>query len=367
MEPLKRGERVVHPLFGLGTVVDDENKGRVEIRFDDSGKKWLVLQYALLRRVTLEEDAAIRERRQARFEATFVFEKDDSHFPGSHWPPFYERFADDVARRLPSLMNEVRPALGVSSFDKYRAPALPDHWPKAVKLHWPDIEQSGIHFVLERKPHGNVMKAMFPFLENGTQTAVEIDKVHVFQSGVEAQIDVKIGAAEITFYDTDFTINAGWYRAGAQMDCILCGLAYHCERADEPDMILPDDSPALYDMRRAAIEMGDDPASVPNRISFKGAAIFLPIADRDRDEYQFRGIVTEVKSCTVLDQNGWMLTVCVMRSLDANDREFNLKILVTQRVWQDSVAPQHGQDVRGTLWLQGRMWSPPKQLSDNQK
>lgn len=359
MNALKQGERVVHPLFGLGTVLGDESEGRVEVRFDENGQKMLTLKYALLQRVTPEQDAAIRERKQATFETTFVFETDANHFPGSRWPPFYENFADDVVRKLAPIMNEARIALGVSSFDTYKAPALPDSWPKAFKLRWPGLERSGLHFVVEIKPGGNAMTAMFPFIEYGTQTTVEIDTVRIFESGVEAQIDAKIGAAEVTFYDTDFTINAGWYRAGLQMDFILVGLAYACERADEPDMVLPDDSPVMQTMRKAAIEMRDDPADSSNRISFKGAAIFVPIVDWDRDDYEFRGTITEVKPYPMLSQDGWMLTVCVMRSLDANDREFNLRILVTRRIWKEAAAPRLGEDVCGRLWLQGRLWSPP--------
>ena len=45
------GQRVYHPIFGEGTVLNFEGRGssaRVEVNFDDEGSKWLVLQYAKL-------------------------------------------------------------------------------------------------------------------------------------------------------------------------------------------------------------------------------------------------------------------------------------------------------------------------------
>ncbi len=366
MDALTQGERVLHPLFGLGTVLSDETQGRVEVRFDANGQKMLALKFMMLQRVSPEEETAIRAKEQASMEQTFEFETENSHSPGSHWPPFYENFMEDVFRRLDAIIPKCSPALGMSSFDAYRAPALPDNWAKGLKLRWPAI-QSAIHFVIRRESEGNFVKAVFPAIGTGTQTTLTIMKVRVFESGVEAQIEARIGAASITFYDSDFVINVGWYRAGAEMDFILCGLAYQCEPADEPDMVLAEDSPVMENLRKAAARSGDDPAEVANRISFKGAAILLPIENWDRDDYQFRGTIKEVKPFPMLGQDGWLLTVCVLRNLDRSDRELNLGILVTPRVWKEPRPPSIGEDVRGALWLQGYLWSPPKQFSANRQ
>jgi DNA helicase-2/ATP-dependent DNA helicase PcrA len=45
------GQRVRHPKFGEGTVLDFEGNGahaRVQVNFADAGDKWLVLAYARL-------------------------------------------------------------------------------------------------------------------------------------------------------------------------------------------------------------------------------------------------------------------------------------------------------------------------------
>ena len=45
------GQRVAHPKFGEGVVLMYEGQGdhaRVQVNFEDSGSKWLVLAYAKL-------------------------------------------------------------------------------------------------------------------------------------------------------------------------------------------------------------------------------------------------------------------------------------------------------------------------------
>jgi len=45
------GQRVLHPIFGEGTILHFEGQGpnaRIQINFDDVGSKWLVMQYAKL-------------------------------------------------------------------------------------------------------------------------------------------------------------------------------------------------------------------------------------------------------------------------------------------------------------------------------
>lgn len=356
MDALKTGERVAHPKFGRGTVLTDEAKGRVEVQFDTHGRKMLAIEYAPLRRIDPLEEAELLAA--TNFEATFEFETQNAHTPGSHWSPFYANFMDDVVGNLVTLMPQSSVASGVSSFDIYRAPALPDDWPKGFKLRWP-ATQSSIHFVFRCELESNMLKALYPHIGTGTQTTVQINKVHVFESGVDAQVEADVGGAEICFYDTDFVINAGWYRAGAEMDFILCGLAYQCEPAVEPDIELPDDSPAMQTLRDAMTIAGDDPSPASHKFSFKDAAILLPVAQWDRDDYQFRGTIKAIKPFPMLDQDGWLLTVCVLRDFDATDREFDLRILVTPRVWKESQPPRIGEDVSGTLWLQGYLWSPP--------
>jgi DNA helicase-2/ATP-dependent DNA helicase PcrA len=45
------GQRVLHPKFGAGVILDNEGQGaaaRVQVNFEAVGSKWLVLAYANL-------------------------------------------------------------------------------------------------------------------------------------------------------------------------------------------------------------------------------------------------------------------------------------------------------------------------------
>jgi DNA helicase-2/ATP-dependent DNA helicase PcrA len=48
---LRLGQRVAHPSFGVGIVMDAEGSGahaRVQVNFEAAGPKWLVMAYANL-------------------------------------------------------------------------------------------------------------------------------------------------------------------------------------------------------------------------------------------------------------------------------------------------------------------------------
>ena len=359
------GDRIRHEMFGSGNVTAvDAAKGRVEVDFDEYGSKWLVVRYAPMRRLDAAQEIADKQRDRALFDETFVFEGENAqHWLGSHWSPFYEDFADEVLKRLPEILPQAGIAMGVSDLGSNKAPALPAGWPKAAKLRWPELADA-IHMVLTIAGESNQLQSFFPVIGRGTQAMLAIENVNVWASGVEAQVDATWGAASLSFFDTDFVVNAGWYRKGAEMDFILCGLAYQCGPSQAPDIVLEEGHPALADFRKLAAMRGEDPDDAPNTISMKGAAMLLPVAGRDRDDYEFHGTVREVRPYRMLGQSGWLLTVCVMRGIE-DDREFDLRILATRRSWRGDDPPEVGGDVSGSLWLQGRLWSPRRQANRN--
>lgn len=54
---LHPNDRVFHPKFGFGTILERDENGRLSVRFDHHGTKWLVLKYAQSCWVTAEEEA----------------------------------------------------------------------------------------------------------------------------------------------------------------------------------------------------------------------------------------------------------------------------------------------------------------------
>ena len=54
-----------------------------------------------------------------------------------------------------------------------------------------------------------------------------------------------------------------------------------------------------------------------------------------------------------LEQSGWCVRVCVMRFHGENAE---LDVFVTGRAWSGPEPPKAGEDIEGSLWMQGRLW-----------
>jgi hypothetical protein len=93
----------------------------------------------------------------------------------------------------------------------------------------------------------------------------------------------------------------------------------------------------------------------------KETAGLLPVSKWDRDDYWFRGPVKSIKEMEMLDQPAWRIRATVLRNLD-DDREIDLDIIVTRKVWGAASPPQPGDDIEGTCWLQGYLWHPGIEL-----
>lgn len=198
---------------------------------------------------------------------------------------------------------------------------------------------------------------LFPFYTEGSQQRIIIDKVYVWESGVEAQVEAILGDVCITFFDILYARNRDWYEAGVSYQFILTGIAYTCRKAE--DQIVEITNPEVVEaIRKSQIESGDE-ISYKDRIPIhtKGMASLLLINEWDRDDYQFHGPVKSVKDIEVLGQIGWRVRTTVLRQL-SDDNEFDLDIIVTKKVWGNKSPPQIGDDIEGTLWLQGYLWYP---------
>jgi len=283
-------------------------------------------------------------------DSTFVYETAEAeHFPGSHWLAFFAD-AQDLLEQLPEILPQASVQSGYGDF--YPPPRIkPETWREGVQLAWPERQQ-GLAIVIDKKPEGNGVVGLFPFSDAGMQQTLTLDKVSVWESGVEATIKASWGIAEIEFFDTRFLINRHWYESGRLYDFILAGIAYDARPAEHLEMPVkrhPDE--AAWLSRHLSV----DEAPVPSEltISLDGSAIFLPITDWDRDDYSFHAPIKSV--CEFKDwlgQEGWRVRATVMRF----DEDADLDIYITRKVWSGSEPPQIGQDIEGRLWLQGYLW-----------
>jgi hypothetical protein len=364
MEEYKPGDRVMHTVFGLGTVVERVNADVIVVMYSQAVRKRLSVKHAPLSRPTREEEDSLApggKAYQEWLDKTFVLEGEEvRHYLGSHWSPFYDDVLT-VVKRFPEILPK---SLLQISFAEDRPPLrfLPPEWPRATYSCWP-LRRYGITFVTTKEAEGErlLLVSFFPFDHEGIQQELVIEKVHVWKSGVEAQIECGLGGASITFFDSLFAENRGWYEAGKPCQFILSAFAYECRAVG--DQVLQAFNPKLTrEFKEQHPEIASEwPEGDTIPVHTKETAGLLPVSKWDRDDYWFRGPVKSIKEMEMLDQPAWRIRATVLRNLD-DDREIDLDIIVTRKVWGAASPPQPGDDIEGTCWLQGYLWHPGIEL-----
>ncbi|MCK9487814.1 MAG: hypothetical protein M0Q42_00150 [Xanthomonadales bacterium] len=303
---------------------------------------------------------------------------EESHSMGSHWRPFFDDLSESVLQQLPAILPNARLHGGYSGFFKPQAPApaLGPHGvilfsgsdvlpTEAGHLDFSEMDQrqinhtaaqNGLACVVWANPDSgsNELTTLFPMSLHGCQHRLTLHRIHVWESGLEAQIEAAIGEARITFFDTDFVCNQGWYADSVQHEFLLTGIAYEAAPAQSREFTLQRDE-AYFDAMQwlTGEDLRPDDGSLTQRFVLDGMASLLPIEQWDRDDYEFVGPIMEVRREVMLGQPIWRLRVTVFR-LDEVD--VDLDVIVSGKAWRGEQPPQVGQNVQGSLWLQGRMW-----------
>jgi len=346
---LKKGNIVRHTQFGLGIVAEDESGSDVSVEFDNQVEKLSTTHGALVRISVKDEQA--RRKNTFRQET----EEEENHFRASHWEPFYDEWDE-------ALLN-VQAAIDAGTMEFFSADCLPRHASLIAGIEWPHrvfyfsgpSATCGMRVVIHEREGQLEVKALFPYVGRGAQYPVVLENVAVWPGGVEAQIDAAVGGAPITFFDCRYGEHRNWYQQEGDFDFILSAIAYGCRPADEDfiDFAMP-----LHHWE--AVGGTGDP---PRKLSLQGAAILLPVDEWDRHDYKFRAQVQHVEEVEMLGQKAWLVTARVaqfdemLESSDSSMTEgrewFELPIVVTAKAWDHDSPPEVGQDVTGTLWMQG--------------
>jgi hypothetical protein len=287
--------------------------------------------------------------------STFVYEDSGVvHFMGAHWQPFFDD-ATIILRQLPEAIQQGQPWLSFGEIKKAPRQA-PAEWSKGRALAWP-AQRQGIIIAIRIGQNKNDAMSCFPFFSDAGQHSLVLNRVHVWESGVEAQINATfLNGAVITFFDVGFIPNREWYEAGHHYEFILGGMAYDANPSTVNEIPMnrhPDD---LAFERLVAERQGKQPPLQSQTMSLSSMSLLLPIEGWDVDDYQFRGSVKSVKEApsNILGQAGWIVRTTVIKFDNTN---FDLDILITRKAWNSDAPPSIGQDIEGSLWLQGYLWS----------
>lgn len=354
---LKTGERIEHPLHGPGTIrfVGTDYLG---IDFDRGGEA-LIRREAFAQSMAQTPSTTKHGRRTLSWpQSTFIAEAADTpHYMGSHWSPFVNA-AKEILVRLPELLPLAMPQTGYGEA-RPSPRAAPADWPAGVQLVWPRRDK-GLAVVLHVGKDANHIVTLFPFFAGGSQQALVLHEVRVWQGGLEAQITAAWGEGEVSFFDTQYPINRAWYEAGGSYEFLLAGLAYDARPAEHREFTI-NRHPDEVAWMNSRLPDDEEPHTAATTVSFDGAAMLLPIEGWDIDDHQFRAPVKTVEEFTDwLGQDGWRVRAAVMRF---GDEDGDLDILITRRAWKGDAPPRVGQDIEGQLWLQGRLWMPSEPSS----
>jgi hypothetical protein len=292
-------------------------------------------------------------------DSTFVPEWDDAkHFPGTRWSPFVEDNMEIIGR-IPEMLQNSLQQTGYGEI--YKPPnATPIDWPLGIQMVWP-IRNFGLALIVSVGKETNNLVDIFPFFGSGSQLAMTLREVCVREGGLEAQITATWGFGEVTFFDTNYLINRAWYETGKNYEFILSGIAYNARPAADREIKMDPDvvknvNRRMKELKEEGFEEFEE-CEFPGTFTLKGVAMLLPCLPKsewDADDYYFRAPVKSVKEFEDwLGQDGWRVRATALRH---DDEDVDLDIVITRRVWQDKAPPQVGQDIEGSLWLQGRLW-----------
>ncbi|MGH7884264.1 MAG: hypothetical protein ACRENO_01065, partial [Thermodesulfobacteriota bacterium] len=174
---------------------------------------------------------------------------------------------------------------------------------------------------------------------------------------VEAQIEGEIKGIQVTFFDSLYGRHKTFYRFGMYYEFVLAGFAYSCSVIDPPPLELTD--PKIIEILR---KDEDDKNLSSIQIETKGMASIIQMEDGDRDDYQFHAPVRSVEEIEIMGQHIWNIRATILRSSENdNEVDIDIDIYVTKNALEGEV-PKPGQDIAGTLWLQGYMVLPGLQI-----
>lgn len=350
MNEFEIGQHLIHPLHGECSVtfVGSDHLG-IELA---DGQQGLVKKEAFLEAPPSEECMRPADIRPSTWpESTFVHENADAqHYPATRW----EAFSDDpktIFERLPDIIQTAESWIG--GVNRQPPRSLPDIWTSGEVFAWPNHRQ-GLMLVIS-KGEKSQLRNIYPFITNGGQHSLIIRSVNVRENGVEAQIEAELGEAAITFFDIAFAKHRLWYEADKTYEFLLAAIAYRARPAETMEMSVSHNPDEIAWQHNLAEKRGEPVPEAPSIINLRGMALLLPMEGWDSDDYHFRGPVKAIRDVDLdmLGQRGWFVKVTVMRH---DDGDVDLDMLITRRAWQGDDPPCVGQDIEGSLCLQGYLW-----------
>lgn len=179
----------------------------------------------------------------------------------------------------------------------------------------------------------------------GIPYEVEIAQIHNWENYGEALIEGSIfDGPWLCFFDTFYFQNKKKYQPGMKLTFALCALAYSVKLYEHEEFEV--NNPKAYKMLHPA-----SPESHPFKVSFDGAKLLIPHDQGDKDDYSFQTTIEELEKFNFLEYPMYRFKATFM---DFEDQQLRFDVYAGEHVFQ-GFEPKVGDEIRGVLWLQGRM------------
>jgi hypothetical protein len=195
----------------------------------------------------------------------------------------------------------------------------------------------------------------YPVLLDGIAHQITVERVDPWQHGIEAWVHARATSEEvpIVFFDTMYFVDHGVLKPGAHVTVSLAALAYSLEPIKMRSFEISHGP--LWEIerdRRLAAGASPGEAARPMTFRMEGAAIFIPRGGDDApDDAEFQG---RIEALEVLEHDGRQVYRLAMVVMRPGDESFRLPVFASTRALRGYL-PRVGDDVQGTLWLQGRV------------
>ncbi len=189
----------------------------------------------------------------------------------------------------------------------------------------------------------------YPYLNQGEQCEITIDKISSSEYGMEAIISAKTNSGfSVDFLDTYYFKNAGTYKKGDRILVEMGAMAFSLRRIKELLFFQyePDDKGAPN------FDLSDDKKNTYRATT----ALMKPVEGAFSFEYWFSGPVKSIETLWGHGQKYYRITLTVLLSC-ADSSEFDVPVLVSEQILRGPV-PVVGDVIEGCLWLHGRYVDP---------
>ena len=161
----------------------------------------------------------------------------------------------------------------------------------------------------------------------------------------------------VTFFDPLYCLNRDRYRPGSVVDVELAGIAYSLKIVPPETKLHTAVGEVLMAGAAVLLSASKDDSAQANRTfgdekAYGVGYIQQPDSFPLPDDYQFCAPVNDVEESEIDAIPVWKFRVTVMRVHDGR-QNVDIDIYATREGMPDAAAPVPGDEISGTLWLQG--------------